>query len=322
MELRINEPKDIEELTKKIGKIEQIPDDFYIIVEGNIFSLDGKWLLKNKKPDIQNAETELENIHGVIEPKDKKFIDGMERIILKDFPEGIHVAIKKFLYARIEPSKQGKKASIILSYIGVLESGNIAQIEQNSHSEFKLYGLGQAGNKNLTKSTKFAYGKIMEHWKVIENILNSYKKFNQKNFEKYFFYGMENREVLLEGIIYFTNRNLTEKYLNIKHDEDLIPLEKQLENLKIQSTINYEQLYRFINKVEKQDNSFDFRLSNEEKNEVQEKVTNKINQLMSDHMFLFFRRGIFYDDRIHGDDPKSEERVRRIERIWLDRRSI
>lgn len=319
MELSIREPKDIQELRKMIGRKASIPNDFDIMVEGNIFSVDGKWLLKNKKAANQNLEKELENIHGVIEPKDKKFVDGMERIILKDFPDGIHVTIKKFLYARLEESKTGTKPRIILSYLGVLEGGNRAKIEQDGDLAFNLYQLGKVGNKNLTEATKFAYRKIMENWKVIENILNTYKKFDQKYLEKYFFYGMENREVLLEGIIYFTNRSLTRKYLNIKHDEDLIPLEKQLENLKVQSVINYEQLYRFINKVEKDDKSFDFKLNKEEKEEIQETIVSKIKQLVDDNMFLFFRRGIFYDDRIHGDDPKSEERVRRIEGYgWVE----
>ena len=39
-------------------------------------------------------------------------------------------------------------------------------------------------------------------------------EFNQKNFEKYFFYGIDNRDELLEGIIFFTNKDLNTKYLN------------------------------------------------------------------------------------------------------------
>ena len=36
-------------------------------------------------------------------------------------------------------------------------------------------------------------------------------KFSQEEFEKYFFYGIDNREELLEGIIFFTNKELNLK---------------------------------------------------------------------------------------------------------------
>ena len=86
--------------------------------------------------------------------------------------------------------------------------------------------------------------------------------------------------------------------------------------------INFEILFDYLEESKKNindDKSFDFKLNKEEKEEIQETIVSKIKQLVDDNMFLFFRRGIFYDDRIHGDDPKSEERVRRIEGYgWVE----
>lgn len=323
MELSIKEPKDIKELKKMVEETTSIAKDFYVIVEGNIFSVDGKWLLKSRKMNCQDSlQTKLESVYGKIEEKDKKLIDGIERIILENVPGGVHVNIQKFLYAKLEAPVSCPKDCILLSYIGVLESVDKAEMEPEENSEWKWYPISQVKRENLIETTSFTYGKIRENWQEIQNILRSYQKFNQKDFEKYFFYGMENREALFEGIIYYTNRNLTGQYLKIKQDEDLLPLEKQLENLKRKSIINCEQLYRFINLAERDDSNFSCRLNEEEKKKVQAEVVKKIKQLIADNMFLFFRRGIFYDDRIHGEDPKSIERVKRIERLWLDRRSI
>lgn len=313
MELSIKEPENIQKLKEMLKGMASVPKDFSVIVEGNIFSVDGKWLLKNRKVDSQTSKTKLESIYGRIEEKDTKLVDGIERIILENVPEGVHVAIKKFLYAKLENPTSSKKTCILLSYIGVLETVDRTIIGQDKNSKWDWYPVNQIRREDLTETTNFTYGKIRENEKEIQNLLKTYQKFNQKDFEKYFFYGMENRDVLLEGIIYYTNRNLTRKYLKIKQTENLLPLEKQLENLKRKAIINCEQLYRFIDIAERVDSNFTCKLKEEEKKEIQEKVLNKIKQLIADNMFLFFPRGIFYDDRIHREDPESFGRVKRIE---------
>ena len=312
MELSIKEPKNILELEKMLKEIGVAVEDVSVIVEGNIFSVDGKWLLKSKKIESQSSQTKLESIYGKIEGRDRELVDGMKRIILENVPGGVHVDIKKFLYAKLENPEASKKACILLSYIGILESVDKTEIEPDENSDWTWYPVSQIRREDLTKTTDFTYGKIRENEKEIQNILKSYQKFNQRNFEKYFFYGMENREVLLEGIIYYTNRNLTIQYLKIIQTENLLPIEKQLENLKRTAIMNCEQLYRFINLAEKEDFHFTCRLNEEEKKVVQKKVIHKIKQLIDDNMFLFFARGIFYDDRIHGEDPASIDRVNRI----------
>ena len=44
MELSIKEPKNILELEKMLKEIGVAVEDVSVIVEGNIFSVDGKWL--------------------------------------------------------------------------------------------------------------------------------------------------------------------------------------------------------------------------------------------------------------------------------------
>ena len=54
MELNIKEPRDIEELRKAIKNMDSIPEDFVIRIENNIFSIDGKWLLREKDGKFEN----------------------------------------------------------------------------------------------------------------------------------------------------------------------------------------------------------------------------------------------------------------------------
>lgn len=53
MELKIKEPKDMEELERALKSNYSIPEEFYVAVETNIFSKDKKWILMRRGPRLQ-----------------------------------------------------------------------------------------------------------------------------------------------------------------------------------------------------------------------------------------------------------------------------
>lgn len=117
-------------------------------------------------------------------------------------------------------------------------------------------------------------------------------KFNQDEFKQYFFYGIDNREELLEGIIFFTNKELNLKYLNMMDDKKLPTLTEKFENMLEASARNYEQIYKFIDLAPDPIRA-DVRLSEEERQKIRQIVKDKIEQLDQKEQFIKTRRGIF-----------------------------
>ncbi len=117
-------------------------------------------------------------------------------------------------------------------------------------------------------------------------------KFDKKLFEKYFFYGLENREVLLEGIIFYTNHDLNIKYLNIPSDAEQPSIKEKFRNLIEKTSRNWEQIYKFADLVKQPGNS-NTEISQEEKERIRQKVFDKVKQLDEQGVFQKFKRGIF-----------------------------
>lgn len=117
-------------------------------------------------------------------------------------------------------------------------------------------------------------------------------KFDKKLFEKYFFYGLENREVLLEGIIFYTNHDLNIKYLNISSDAEQPSIKEKFRNLIEKTSRNWEQIYKFADLVKQPGNS-NTEISQEEKERIRQKVFDKVKQLDEQGVFQKFKRGIF-----------------------------
>ena len=97
-----------------------------------------------------------------------------------------------------------------------------------------LYGknIKDIDRQQLTSNTSYTYGVIKQNEPEIENLLNKYKKFDNKNFEKYFFCGINNRDALLEGIMYYTNSDLTKKYLALEEGEKFPTTEEKLKKFR------------------------------------------------------------------------------------------
>lgn len=118
-------------------------------------------------------------------------------------------------------------------------------------------------------------------------------KFKEHLLEKYFFYGINDREGLLEGMIFFTNDDLNLIYLNIMDDEKLPSLDEKFENLINSVSRNCEQIYKFVDLVQ-EPHEYKAEIDEETKKRIRQDVFNKIKKLEQEEAFQKYRRGIFF----------------------------
>ncbi len=314
MELNIKEPRDREQLREITNNIGYYLDNIPIRVENNIFSIDGKWLLKTTNG---NTEGILENIQTLVDSNANRTNFRSEvRKMTENFDGRMDVDIKKLLYTRLDmPNVTQDKPCLTLSYLSILETGNSADIESWEKEGFTWQDIKTVDRTQLTPSTSYTYGVIRQNEQEIENLLKKYREFDEKKFDQYFLHGMENRYDLLEGIMYYTNRDLTDKYLELANGEKFPTKEEKIEIWKRETAKNYEQLYRFIYVLDGEEGRFDYSLRTEEKAKINEMIEEILQRLQGKDkneenqdeenkenedekgVLLFFLRGIFFKDR-------------------------
>lgn len=296
MELNIKEPKDMEELRKFTKDMNLVPDDISIRIENNIFTIDGNWLLRKKDGSLENVNLLLE------ENKDTQNFRSVLRKETEESEGRWDVDIKKLLYARLDrPNSPEEKPCLTLSYFSILETGNSADVEKWKDKGFIWQDIGKVDRAQLTPNASYTYGVIRQNEQEIKNTLRKYTKFDEKKFDQYFLHGLENRYDLLEGIMYYTNRDLTNKYLGLSEGENFPTSEEKIKILKRETAKNYEQLYRFIYVLDGEDARFDYHLRPEEKEKINQMVEETFQCLKDKKALLFLKRGIFFNDRGNDD---------------------
>ena len=174
MELNIKEPKDIKELQLLLEN-NCIPSNFYVAVEINIFDKDNKWIFMRRGPGCKDGRFKLEGIGGGVEDTDTNFREALLREIKEEAGTEAQIIIKNFLFARTEKvydlHKKEDKFWIILSYIGVLKSGNLQIMEKTKNLGYEKYNINEINTKELTDCAKSAYEKISNNWKELEKEL-------------------------------------------------------------------------------------------------------------------------------------------------------
>ena len=337
MELDIREPINLEELVEILKEkgMKINPSDISIRIENNIFSIDGKWLLRKKDGKLENINVLLKENEA---SKDTSFNqNGNFRSELRksteNFEGRMDVDIKKLLYARLDSiDSSERKPCLTLSFLSILETGNSADIERWKDAGFIWQDIGMVDRTQLTPETSYTYGVIRQNQSEIQNVFKKYTRFDEKNFNKYFLYGMENRCDLLEGIMFYTNRDLKEKYVEFGKGEKFPTTEEKLETLKEETAKNYEQLYKFIYMLDREDTRFDCHLRPEEEEEVKKMAEGMLQHLLDEKIvvdrgretqrevpaLLFSRRAIFFNDRAKGQDRAFEEKKKGIQskRTW------
>lgn len=176
MELKIKEPKNLEELKEWIKDKQDIPEIFYVAVESSIFDKDNKWILMRRGHGCKDGRLKLEGIGGEIESSDKTFIEGLKREISEEAGDEAQINIRKFLYARTEKvfdlHANIDKVWIILSYVAVLESGELVIMEKDKNLGYERYEIDKININELTECAKSTYEKIKLNWEEIKTIIN------------------------------------------------------------------------------------------------------------------------------------------------------
>ena len=117
----------------------------------------------------------LKELEGGVEKEDRNFKESLKREISEEAGTKANVDIRKFLFARTEEvfdlHKNINKFWIILSYIGVLESGELQVMEPSKNLGYETYSINEVDVKELTQCANSAFIKIKENWKEIENII-------------------------------------------------------------------------------------------------------------------------------------------------------
>ena len=329
MELNIIEPTDAEDLKAKLKKISeglkeklkkmseetQTVEDFDIVVENNILTLDGKWLLKRQEDKhLSNIQQYIGNLDDAEKMKGFRI---EESNVVKEHTGKENAGKSAFLYARLETVK-GERPRIILSYIDLLQDIQQEDIGQWKKDGWELHDLGKINREQLTQSTNYTYG-VMQRENDRVNILLNKPRLNQKYFQKYFFYGLENRDAILEGIIQRVCRNLNNRYIRIKTGDQIPSTEEKIEAVRKRVIEVYQQFYRFVNVIEEDDRRFDFRLSISEKQTIKNIVNNKIDDMLKQQRILIFKRTISLRDK--EDEEVNEKGIplyKKEEHIWTD----
>ena len=181
MELSIIEPTDAEDLKAKLKRMSedlkekfkkmsketqkseemQIAEDFDIVVENNILTLDGKWLLRRQDDKhLSNIQQYIGNLDDTEKMKGFRI---EESNVVKEHT-GKKAVQSAFLYARLEIVK-GERPRVILSYIDLLQDVQQEDIKQWKKNGLELYDLSKINREQLTQSTNYTYG-IMQREKL------------------------------------------------------------------------------------------------------------------------------------------------------------
>ncbi len=176
MELDIKEPIDIFHLKLLLKDFKEIPENFYVAVEINIFDADKKWIFMRRGPACKDNRFKLEGVGGGVEDEDLNFVRALKREITEEVGTNANIIIKKFLYARTEVVydliEKVNKFWIILSYIGILKSGELQVMEKDKNLGYERYGINEIDVNELTSCAKSVYIKIKDEWNKIKKIID------------------------------------------------------------------------------------------------------------------------------------------------------
>ena len=177
MELEIKEPKNMDELREFIKDNQEIPEKFYVAVESSIFDKDKKWILMRRGPGCKDGRFKLEGIGGGIEATDTTFRDGLRREISEEAGDEAVINVKKFLYARTEKvfdlHANVEKVWIILSYVAVLEKGELLVMEKDKNLGYERYEMDKVNLEELTDCARSTYAKMKANWDVIKEVIEN-----------------------------------------------------------------------------------------------------------------------------------------------------
>lgn len=140
----------------------------------------------------------------------------------------------------------------------------------------------------------------------VSDILHKYKKkINRQTFERFFFYGIENKKEVREGILYFALNKVYSKHV---HENWFAIPNVQIQSEMMQEAIpKYKQFYKFVTLNDVPNNSRVIDIDNQVKKELEEQMEllRKENIIMDTKAGIFFKRD--RENQLEGIDNQWEK---------------
>lgn len=158
---------------------------------------------------------------------------------------------------------------------------------------------------------------ILENGKTKDAERKNYRIYKnpEKVYDEYFCHGIEGRDELLEGIIYFSHNSEITR-IQKKNYNKVIRNKSELERTIERATDIYLQFYRFVDLNDRDKVPHYYHLENERdlRNNIETQIRNKIQQLQQqndDYMFISNQDRSQNPQRYDEDGEKWNERVKR-----------
>ncbi len=169
-------------------------------------------------------------------------------------------------------------------------------------------------------------------YEILEDVKNKSKQRNyriyknpEKVYDEYFCHGIEGRDELLEGIIFFSHNSEITRIQKTNYNK-VIRNKSELERTIERATDIYLQFYRFIdlNDRDKVPNYYHLENERDLKNNIEMQIRNKLKQLENsndDYMFISNQERSQNPQRYDEDGNQRDNRIRRIkeERVVNDK---
>ena len=163
-------------------------------------------------------------------------------------------------------------------------------------------------------------------YEILENGKNKSKQRNyriykdpEKVYDEYFCHGIEGRDELLEGIIFFSHNSEIARIKKTNYNK-VIRNKSELERTIERAIDIYLQFYRFVdlNDIDKVPHYYHLENERDLKNNIEMQIRNKLKQLENsndDYMFISNQERSQNPQRYDEDGNQRDNRIRRI-REW------
>lgn len=170
-------------------------------------------------------------------------------------------------------------------------------------------------------------------YEILEDEKNQSKKRNyriyknpEKVYDEYFCHGIEGRDELLEGIIFFSHNSEIARIQKTNCNK-VIRNKSELERTIERATDIYLQFYRFVDLNDRDKVPHYYHLENERKlrKNIEMQIMNKIQQLQQqndDYMFISNQERSQNPQRYDEDGKQRDNRIRRMKEEELVRKNI
>ena len=174
MRLFTDEVRNIEELKKRLNHIENVPEEYSVAVEALIFDAAGQWILMERGSRCRDEIGKLEGIGGKFE-NEANFREALVREIGEEVGNEANIEILSYFETRKDTVYVNDSAKhwIIVSYICLLNSGELKICEPRFNNGFYRFSLDEIQPAKLSSSAKAAFESIKSDYKMI---MDSIKK--------------------------------------------------------------------------------------------------------------------------------------------------